>query len=250
MAASWSHVQKVSGSQPLGSLELCMEPPVLIPRPETEHWTLLLAEKLRKSLSNGPKPLRILDLCSGSGCIGLCLSKELGQNSQQPIYLVGLDILPQAVHLAKLNARRNRLKNTDFRQIDIFANEDLTHLLSSIPAFDIVVCNPPYVREQDWHSLDRSVKDYESPLALIGVHPKAQRPDLEDGLAFYWRIKQLLPLLLRKSELSQTSIPRLVMEVGEGQAGRVAAMFEDVEFYCQRSLDYAGIERTVWVYER
>lgn len=234
------------GSQPFGPLDLIVEPPVLIPRPETEHWALLLSQRFKEASSANAerrKRLRILDICSGTGCIGLLLAKELIHSWN--IELHGMDVSSHAVDLARRNARLHDLDAVStFHQADVFANADLEHL--DLPSFDLVVSNPPYIPSSEMRELDRSVKEHESLLALEGVYPRSKGDQQveHDGLDFYRRLKEIYTEHLASKPASD--LPKVAVEVGKGQADVISEMFGK-----DRSRivdDYAGIGRSVWIH--
>ena len=99
-------IQYLLGSVPFADLTIMVRPPTLIPRPETEEWVMWLVQKLD---SVRDQPLRILDLCTGSGCIALALAKAFPRAQ-----VLGVDIAPEAIALARENAEKNRLINVDF----------------------------------------------------------------------------------------------------------------------------------------
>ncbi|PKI83454.1 hypothetical protein MVES1_002686 [Malassezia vespertilionis] len=210
----------VLGTQPFGPLELCVRAPVLIPRPETEDWTLALAERLRSA-----GPLRILDLCTGSGCIAILLAHTLRTTD-----LLAVDLDPACVALAAENARRCQVRIAT-RRVDLF--DDAAML--SLGAFDLVVCNPPYIPSCDYTSLHQSVRAFESRSALVGSHAE------NDGLLYYRRLVELLPRgLLRPS----ASPFQLVVEVGAGQADAVQKLFAPIGG-CAQWQDPWGHQRVV-----
>ncbi|PAV18811.1 S-adenosyl-L-methionine-dependent methyltransferase [Pyrrhoderma noxium] len=110
-------LQYILGTQPFGPLDIRVRPPVLIPRTETEHWTIRLSEILIQNLPQ--RPLRILDLCTGSGCIPLLLLSSLRSaslsssnssppspsSSAHPVHALGVDISDDAIDLAQENAK-------------------------------------------------------------------------------------------------------------------------------------------------
>ncbi|PVH71562.1 S-adenosyl-L-methionine-dependent methyltransferase [Cadophora sp. DSE1049] len=218
-------LQYILGSQPFGELDIKCRPGVLIPRPETESYTTYLAKLAnedRLGIKHSKKQLipnlRILDVCSGSGCISLLLHSLLCPKFKLKIF--GLDISEQAIILSKENLTRNvkaghinssALKDTpshppevQFRTADIF-----NPLPKNIGQFDIIISNPPYISRSAFNTqTTRSVRNYEPKQALV---PIDQNPDV-----FYKRL-----IRLHQIHLSQV----LVMEVGDAaQAIRVAEM--------------------------
>lgn len=149
-------LQYVLGSQPFGGLELVCRPRVLIPRWETEEWCCELARRLRAS---GPRPLQVVDLCTGTGCVGLQL-----QQSMPTAEVTAVDCSPHAVELAALNARRN---NLPMRVLQHDVLQWAPRLDGPPP--DLVVCNPPYIPRTSFvRETAPAVKLYEPRLALVG----------------------------------------------------------------------------------
>lgn len=148
-------LQYILGSTDFLGLEILVTPPTLIPRPETEYWVSLFLENLQKNISLKIAKLDILDLCSGSGCIGLALAKNLPNSS-----VIALDIEQQAIELGIKNAHHNGITNIKFLQSDLFD-------AIGQRKFDLIVANPPYISHQEWQTLEPEVKDWEDPRALI-----------------------------------------------------------------------------------
>lgn len=142
---------------------------VLIPRQETE----LLVELVLKLVNR--KKLKVLDLCSGSGCIGITLKKE------RPDWEVILsDLSEEALEVSKENAKQ---LDVDVR----FLQGDFLSPLDEL--VDVVVCNPPYVSEREYEELDPSVKNFEPKMALFSE---------EEGGRFYRRLSEDLPACVTK----------------------------------------------------
>ena len=146
-------LQYILGSVPFDNLDIIVQPPILIPRQETEWWCMHVIYTLKKTHINN---LTILDLCSGSGCIGLALADAFPDAT---VYAV--DISPHAVALGQLNAQHNNITNITFIESDLF-----TALPKDI-RFDIIVSNPPYIPDTQWQTLDLSVSQWEDHQALI-----------------------------------------------------------------------------------
>ncbi|KAI8590452.1 S-adenosyl-L-methionine-dependent methyltransferase [Geranomyces variabilis] len=238
-------LQYLLATQPFCNLDLRVRQPTLIPRWETEEWTTRLASILLKTPSTSAKPrLRILDLCTGTGCIALALA-----NAIPHAHVTAGDIHPRAVALARINARRNGLEERVTAQwMDVFDDGVMKHLVHQNDTattdagggrFDLVVANPPYVSPADLATLDPSVRLWEDVGALVAD---------DDGTEFHARIAACAQevLLVEKSVETDTGQPRLVMEIGEGQAERVKAIvqeqgFSDVVVW----KDLAGVDRCV-----
>lgn len=214
-----------TGNQPFGPLNLLTRPPVLIPRPETEHWVSRLAEEYRPTAQN---PVSLLDLGTGSGCIPLLLCHLWPSGS---INAHGVDISPHALGLAKDNAALTSQKNT-------FTTSQASFLTDSFPdpatrsraPFNIITSNPPYIPWNEYQQLPRSVLDHEDPKALFGG---------PDGLEFYRAISRLV-WLLKKGGM-------LALEVGHDQAATVESLIRDTGRFRETEiwLDPWGKPRTV-----
>jgi len=260
----------ITGAVDFGSLSLVSRPPVYIPRVETEQWALLLAEKLVESLEDG-QSLRILDICSGSGCVPLLLAHK----GKGRISTVGLEVDERALSVARDNAKLNKIDDVStFQECDIF-HDDLEELKSKIGTFDMVVSNPPYVSAADMKEL--AGEWWESTYALQGKlrqqtqqnsssgQSAEEQADDSDGLAFYRRIKQIYTTFL-KPRSGPPKIPKLVLEVGAAQSAPVQAMFADpkhrleITKETERRKDIStprlekgatvGTERSIWIYDQ
>lgn len=144
--AAGEPVAYLTGTQGFWSLELAVNPAVLIPRPETETLVAWALECLPDAA-----PLRIADLGTGSGAIALALAQERPQAQ-----VLAVDISPEALQVARSNAARLNLNNVQFRCADFAA------ALAS-PPYDLIVSNPPYIAEDDTHL---AALMYEPQLAL------------------------------------------------------------------------------------
>ncbi|KAK2602422.1 hypothetical protein N8I77_008956 [Diaporthe amygdali] len=185
-------LQYVLGSQPFGNLDLKCRPGVLIPRPEPEAYTTHLANLIKQDslLSQGdnqsPSALRVLDLCTGTGCIALLLYSLLRRAIPASLHVLGVDISARAVRLAHENLARNTAKglvsapqspgqSVDFIRGDVFSDSLLAEVETQAAggadrrqAWDILVCNPPYVSRWAFaHQTARSVRNYEPKIAQV-----------------------------------------------------------------------------------
>ena len=194
------------GTTPFGPLHLLTRPPTLIPRPETEHWALRLA-RLEPT-----RPVRVLDLCTGSGCIPLLLCHLWPQGSTRA---VGVDVSPHAIRLATDNTSRSRAPagNVFTPLLGDILDPLLLRRLDPPPPFDVITANPPYIPAHVFPTLPSSVRDYEDPRALIGDAPDDPR---QDGLSFY---RAIAALLAREGVLAPDAL--IALEVGHDQARAV-----------------------------
>ena len=164
---------------------------VLIPRIDTE----VLAEAAIAYVRQLGR-CRVLDLCAGSGCVGLAVAA----NAPECGVLLG-EVSEKAARICRQNIRRCGLSG----QVSVMVMDALRPPARSIGEFQCIVCNPPYIPRAEIGTLERSVKDFEPYLALCGG---------EDGLDFYRAIARFWREALSKSG-------RLYFEVGMGQADAV-----------------------------
>lgn len=206
----------LTGEWEFYGLPIKVTPDVLIPRMDTE----VLVETAVNSLIGRKMDARILDLCSGSGCIGCAISHEL-----PAARLVMVDISDRALEISKQNLRLNRQNRTICLKADALDKPPM-----SIGTFDLIVSNPPYVPSFEILTLDSSVRDYEPLGALDGG---------EDGLMFYRAIVRNWKSVLRPSG-------QLMFEVGEDQADAVSDLMRSAGFRDIAAVaDTAGIRRVV-----
>lgn len=197
----------VVGDTEFYGLKFFVDERVLIPRPETE----ILVENALKRAKKGS---RVLDMCTGSGCIAVTLKVK-----NPTLDVVAADIAFDALCVAKRNAEYNAAE-ISFVQSDLFA--DVTG------KFDLITCNPPYVATGEISELQSEVKNYEPTLALDGGN---------DGLDFYRRIARDLPKYMNDGA-------SVILECGENQANEIIKEFSD-DFNAVIIKDYSNIERFI-----
>lgn len=140
----------IIGRQEFWGLDFDVSPDVLIPRPETESLVEVALE-----LISPVSAVDVLDICTGSGCIAVAIAHE-----RPHVQVVATDAAEAALTVARANAARHRVEGRiTFRRADLFSGLET--------AFDLIVSNPPYVREPDRPGLQPEVRDYEPPLALF-----------------------------------------------------------------------------------
>lgn len=230
-------LQYILGSQPFGPLNLLTRPPVLIPRPETEHWVIKLADRISALGPSSPKSL--LDLGTGSGCIPLLLCHLLPPGS---LRAHGVDISPKALDLATENAAvcgvpppspGSSGRNTFTATLGSFLDPTFSEDAKIDPPYDIITCNPPYIPWDEYLKLPQSVTAYEDPKALFGG---------PTGLDFYHAIAHLI----RQTDFLRPGAV-VALEVGHRQAQdvqrimRAHAHMRDTEIWS----DPWGKQRTV-----
>lgn len=206
-------LQYITGQQDFMGLEFQVNRHVLIPRQDTE---ILVEEVMRQMQDNS----RILDMCTGSGCILISLLHY--SNRCQG---VGADISREALDVAKANGEA--LLDEEKRPTWLESN-----LFESVEGrFDIIVSNPPYIPTEVINTLMPEVRLHEPMGALDGT---------EDGLFFYRRITREAPKYLTKEGM-------LYFEIGHDQAGEVSELMINTGFSDINVVkDYAGLDRVVY----
>ena len=198
-------------------LPFLVTPDVLIPRDDTMAVTDLAIEAARTY----PAPQRVLDLCTGSGCIGLAIA-----HCVETARVTLADISEPALRVAKQNVANLRLKS----RVTAFSVDVLQPAPRFLGQFDLIVSNPPYVTTQEMAKLDVSVWAYEPHLALEGG---------EDGLDFYRAIVRNYCGLVKPGGA-------LCFEFGMGQEDAVCAILREGGFAePELRKDYRGVVRAV-----
>jgi release factor glutamine methyltransferase len=162
-------IQYILGVTHFYGLEFEVNSAVLIPRPETEELVDWIIQNSKLKAQNSK--LKILDIGTGSGCIGIALAKNL-PNAQ----VFALDVSEKALATAKKNAEKNQVQLT-------FIHQSILETVDLAQEFDIIVSNPPYVRELEKLEIKNNVLDNEPHLALF--------VEDNDALIFYRKIAQL-----------------------------------------------------------
>ncbi len=197
-------LQYVLGSVPFADLDILVEPPTLIPRPETEEWCLYIIEQM---LILDNKKLNILDIATGSGCIALAFADYLPQAR-----ILATDVSDHALELSEKNIEHNKIRNATLLHSDLF---------ESIPVgmqFDMILSNPPYISAAEFEYLDETVTLWEDHNALLA-------PD--DGLAIIKKIIAQAPRFIQTNdEMKHKKIPQIVIEIGYAQGTAVQQLME------------------------
>jgi len=213
-------LQHITGEQDFMGLTFKVNEHVLIPRQDTE----ILVEEVLKELHDG---MRILDMCTGSGCILISLL-----HYSNGCVGVGADISAKALQVARENARNllgNSASQADGDFCATFVNSDLFEDITG--KFDVMVSNPPYICSDVIPTLMPEVKDHEPMQALDGT---------EDGLYFYRRI-------VAESREYLVRGGRLYFEIGHDQAQEVSQLMRNAGFVeVEVVKDYAGLDRVVY----
>ena len=217
-------IQYIFGHTEWKGLDLRVTPATLIPRPETAElvdWVLQVADK--------DKPLRGLDIGTGSGCIAIALKKAA------PLWHVtGVDISSEALTIARDNAEHNNVE-VNWLQADILS--PISN--SQLPIADIIISNPPYICDSEKAEMDARVLDYEPHAALFV-------PD-HDPLLFYRRIASL-PLTSSPHRLITSSpITHLFFEINEAYGNEVCEMMSEMGYtHVELKNDMYGKPRMVF----
>jgi len=213
-------LQYILGTASFCGLQFETSPDVLIPRPETEELTEEVAIVLNSFSS---RPLRVLDIGTGSGCIAITLAARFPHAS-----VTAIDISSEAIAVATRNAERIEKNNIIFFTRDVF-NDDFLEGIVNDGKFDVIISNPPYVSREEFPMTQTEVRDFEPRIAVT---------DNADGLTFYRRIAAIARGYLQNNGI-------LAFEVGAGQAGHVQEILRMHGFDVKVKKDIAGIERIV-----
>ncbi len=203
-------------------MTLCVTPDVLIPRDDTNVVTELA---VKKALFLEQNP-RILDLCTGSGCIGLAIARRV-----KDARVTLADLSPDALRVAKRNVQLQKLS----ARVMCLQADAMQPAQEFLGKFDLIVSNPPYIPTAEWETLDPSVRDFEPRMALDGG---------ADGLDFYRAIVRNFTAALHPGGW-------LCMEFGMGQENAVCAILRDGGYeIAELRRDSAEIIRAVLAQKR
>ena len=204
-------IQYIFGHTLWCGLDLLVTPATLIPRPETAE----LIERINVQMVND-QMVNVLDVGTGSGCIAIALKKA------HPSWSVtGIDISPEAIAIARENARRNKVE-VNFQVADIFSDQMTKYLnkwyMVNDPMVNIVVSNPPYICESEKTSMRPNVLNFE-PYSALFV------PDA-DPLLFYRRIAELFSLPLEGKGRERG----LFFEINEAYGPQLSVMLDSLGY--------------------
>lgn len=194
-------IQYITNKQEFMKLDFYVDENVLIPQPDTEILVEKAIEEAKK-IEN----VEILDICTGSGCIGISIAKNI-ENAKVTL----VDISENAIEIAKKNALRNKVESQlTFIQSNMFEKVE--------KKFDIIVSNPPYIKTDVIPKLDKQVQN-EPHIALDGG---------KDGLKFY-------KIIIEEAKKYLKENGKLILEIGYDQK-------EEVENLIKQSGQYKKIE--------
>ena len=220
---------------------LTINPGVLVPRNETEEYIYALIEAIKTSNQGRTDKLRILDLCTGSGCIALALGCSLRNveivaiDKSYTCYLNALDNLNRNKDILKSNNSEIHLRCLDISEYNNFV--DLNQ------KFDLIISNPPYIQKTKKHKVDQNVLKYERHSALF------PRKSLFNGLYLHSKILDISKNLLKSASIPNM-IPRIVLEFdGKYQIRMFEKLLKKYEYdKFKFKKDFRNIPRSLWVY--
>ncbi|MBE6949464.1 MAG: peptide chain release factor N(5)-glutamine methyltransferase [Ruminococcaceae bacterium] len=207
----------ITGEWEFYGVPLEVTPDVLIPRNDTE----ILVDRAIELLKGRMSTKRVLDLCTGSGCVGISVAVNVPDSR---VILIDKSLRAMSI------ARANVLKNNVMRNVTCVDADALKAPPILLGSFDMILCNPPYIPTEDILALDTSVRDYEPVMALDGGR---------DGLDFYRSVASKWKSILKPKGI-------LMFECGEGQAQSVAEIMDRCGFTNLTAFkDTLGIDRVM-----
>jgi len=210
--------QYIVGDVEFYGLKFFVDKNVLIPRQETEILIETILEKYPKD-----EELKILDIGTGSGNIPISLAVNLPESK-----VISIDVSAEAIKVAEQNRELHDLKS----RVGFIKSDILVDILDKYNnTFDIIVSNPPYVKKEEFGTLQKEITEFEPEIAVT---------DFEDGLKFYKEISKKSKILLKGNGM-------LFFEVGQGQAEEVKnIMLENELIDVEIQKDLSEIERVVF----
>jgi release factor glutamine methyltransferase len=222
-------IQYITGEAWFYSLRFEVNENTLIPRPETEELVEWIVESQKSKVENlniqKSNNLTILDIGTGSGCIPIALKNEI-PNAQ----VSAIDISEKALEMARKNAFDNQVE-VNFIHQDILTSQHLNISTSQHLLFDVIVSNPPYVRNLEKQEIKKNVLDYEPHLALFVAD--------SDALLFYRKIAQLALKSLAPNG-------KLFFEINQYLGNETVELLELLEFKnIELRKDFVGNDRMI-----
>lgn len=218
-------LQYIIGETEFMGLSFVVSPDVLIPRQDTETVVeecirlINLISKRAENERNFSNSVRVLDMCTGSGCIAISIAYHCPESM-----VIACDISKDALKIANLNCARNKVQN----RVELLCG-NLFEALQGQQQFDLIVSNPPYIETNVIPTLQKEVRDYEPMIALDGG---------QDGLDFYKEIIEKAPMYLTQGGY-------LVFEIGYNQGQSVKKLMDGI--FCDINVykDICGNDRVV-----
>ncbi len=217
-------IQHIIGHTDFCGCRIAVNGNVLIPRPETEEIVLRTLQRQKKHNNSAP---RILDLCTGSGCIAIALKKALPTAT-----VIAVDVSEEALQMARRNAADNQVDIT-FVQADVLNPSALATTLQEIShpnPYSLIISNPPYVRHSEKTQMHANVLNYEPAMALFV-------PD-HDALCFYRAIAAFAAEHLSPQGL-------LTLEINEALGEATAAVLQGSGFSPIVHNDFRDVPRSI-----
>lgn len=222
-------LDKIIGYKYFYDIKIPFNKNVLTPRYETELLVDRVVIDIKNIYSqvrlNLPfSPISVLDLCTGSGCVGIAIASATGAN------VTLADIDKTAIKIARENNDLNNRERELVGKPNINPNFVLSDMFESIKwRFDMIVCNPPYVCSQDLNKLEIEVRDFDPKIALDGG---------KDGLNFY-------KVIAKNAHKYLNDFGRLYLEIGINQSEKIVKMLEKNFKNIEVVKDLAGIDRFI-----
>lgn len=222
-------LQHITGHQEFMGLDFKVNKHTLIPRQETEglvEVALRYINELKKTKKCENPPMRVLDMCTGSGCIAISIAKFAKFKGNTAVEVIGSDISHNALKVAEINKSRHKAENVTFLESNLF--EFCNDIWEC--KWDIIVSNPPYIRTKEIEELEDEVRLHDPRQALDGM---------EDGLYFYREITAGAVKYL-------SSEGYLLYEIGCNQGQEVSVIMKENGFTDIKVVkDMAGLDRIV-----
>lgn len=222
-------LDKIIGYKYFYDIKIPFNKNVLTPRYETELLVDRVVIDIKNIYSqvrlNLPfSPISVLDLCTGSGCVGIAIASATGAN------VTLADIDKTAIKIARENNDLNNRERELVGKPNINPNFVLSDMFESIKwRFDMIVCNPPYICSQDLNKLEIEVRDFDPKIALDGG---------KDGLNFY-------KVIAKNAHKYLNDFGRLYLEIGINQSEKIVKMLEKNFKNIEVVKDLAGIDRFI-----
>lgn len=213
--ASGEPLEYITGKSVFLGMEIAVNPSVLIPRPETEELALLAIDMFKDKHA-----IRVMDLCCGSGCLAIAMARFLDCKK-----VTALDVSKEAIATAAANAAANNAA-VNFVCADLLSIDE--SVMDNLPAFDLVCCNPPYVRECEKTDMHANVLCFEPHRALFVGD--------DDPLVFYRAAAEFCRHKLSADGTAFFELNRYLAEVTE-------AMFARYGFFTRIVTDLSGAKR-------
>ena len=217
-------LQYILGEVRFCNIDMLIDKRALIPRPETEEMVMDIINTVKNK-----GEMRVLDICTGSGCIALALKKAFPQ-----AHVFAVDISNDALDLAKANARKNDI-DIEFIMADILSHDIIDKLGFDYHNFDIIVSNPPYVCISEKANMHKRVLDYEPSEALFVKD--------EEPFIFYEAIKNITNKLLAEKGYC-------FVEVNERFGAEVKSLLENECVHVEIKKDFNDKDRWIIIQKK